>query len=104
MSCGSCGGGGPSKYSPEFTRRQKPESNQGCCPCHGASSCDTPSLASDGSPLAKWEAIYGKLITTVKTVQDEWGHTVQIVEKKTCPLPPERVRKICCSLRYKVRN
>lgn len=99
MGCGC----GSSKNNPEFNRRWKQENNTGCCVGSRDNSCDAPSLAAAESPLAEWEAKYGKLRTTVTFVQNEFGHTVQVVEKKPCPLEvavPKR--NDCCTLRYKI--
>ena len=99
MSCGSCG---PSPYSLEYQRRRKPENGNGCGCASPANTCDSPSLAIEGSPLYEWEQKYGKLVTTVTFEQDENGRTVQVVEKKPCPLEEKPRTSSCCSLRYKV--
>ncbi len=103
MCCSNCG---PSRFSPEFTKRYKPQNHRGCsCGSGNDNKCDSESLAPVGSPLYEWEQIYGKLITTVKFIQNEWGETVQVVEKTPCPKLTERQHtRSCCSLRYKVRR
>ena len=101
MSCLSCGSN-DNPNRPEHQRFFKPENNNGCG-CGHSGGCDTPSLAKEGTPLWIWEQIYGKLVTTVTFEQNEWGHTVQKVEKKPCGLPAAKNRtQRCCSLRYKV--
>jgi len=102
MSCLSCGSN-DNPNRPEHKRFFKPENNNGCGCGGGNGNCDTPSLAKEGTPLWNWEQIYGKLVTTITFEQDEWGRTVQKVEKKPCGLPPVKSRnQRCCSLRYKV--
>jgi hypothetical protein len=102
MSCGL--GCEPNEFQPEYRKQWKPESNTGCC-SNGSSrnDCDQPSLARAGSPLAEWEAIYGKLVTIITYEQDDQGHSFQKVEKIPCPLKSTNrpSRHGCCSFRYK---
>lgn len=99
MGCSSCG---PSRFSIESIRRWKAESNTGCCN-NQKRTCSTPSLAEENSPLWLWEQKYGKLLTTVAIIQDEWGHTVQKVEKTICePEVVTQSRHGCCSLKYRL--
>lgn len=100
MACNSCS---PNRSSIEFIRRFKPENNTGCC-CGGHSNdCNKPSLAREDSALWQWEQIHGRLITTVTSIQDESGHTVQVVKKTVCPLKTtETRRKACCSFGYRI--
>jgi hypothetical protein len=103
MSCSSCGAG---RFSPEYTKKQKPQNHNGCC-CSGGNnnSCDTPSSAPVGSPLYNWEQIHGKLITNVTFVQDEFGHKIQVVEKIPCPIKSKPKKSTgCCSLRYRTKS
>lgn len=106
MCCGSVDCNGVlSEFSPEWTRRWKPENNAGCgCGCQACKNdCDTPSMALPGSPLAEWEAIYGKVMTTITFEQNEFGKVVQKVEKTVCPKKSTGTkRKECCSFRYRV--
>lgn len=98
----SCCGSGRNPTSPEYTRRYKPENNAGCG-CRGINSCDTPSLAEEGSALYEWEQIYGKLVTTISFQQDAYGRKVQVVTKTPCPKSnSESSTHGCCALRYKV--
>lgn len=100
MSCQSCG---PSPNSLEYTRRRKPENNNGCgCSSSVNNDCDSPSLAAEGSALYIWEQKYGKLITTIKDGHDENGKKIKIIEKKPCPKKLKNPDFGCCSLRYKV--
>lgn len=98
----ACCGQYDNKNRIEHERFFKPENNNGCA-CGKNGDCTTPSRAVPGSPLWNWEQKYGKLVTTVTFEQDEWGHTVQRVEKKPCPIESKkRNTSGCCSLRYKV--
>ena len=61
-----------------------------------------------GSPLAEWEAKYGKLKTTVRLVRGPicGGHStgmMTVVERipDSSTLPEEKKRVRCCSIRYK---
>ncbi len=104
--CGQ-GCGGPSKDSLEFTRRWKPENNNGCgCSGSGRNDCSKPSIARVGSPLWQWEQIYGKLITKIIHTQDEDGHDIVTIEKTPCPLPETTrpSRNGCCSFVYRVKR
>lgn len=107
MSCGQGGcSDGASPFSPEYKRYWKPENNAGCC-CTGSdrNKCDKPSLAKPGSPLAKWEAIHGKVITRVLFEQDAQGHPTVRIEKLVCPIPDDKPSRYgCCSLRYRVQR
>lgn len=98
MSCSSCG---PSEFSIEYQRRKKPENNNGCGCGRIENTCNTQSLAIEGSPLFVWEQKYGKLVTTVTLEQDSYGKKIQIVEKKPCKIV-EKSKKTCCSAFYKV--
>jgi hypothetical protein len=104
MCCGVEGCGGVlSEFSPEFTRQWKPQNNSGCGCGGDRNDCSKPSLARPGSPLAEWEAIYGKLITTVTVEQDGNGRMFQVVVKTACPLKDIKPKKVtCCSARYRV--
>lgn len=95
-----CSGCGRSRYSPEY-RKYKPENTTGCCnPINRK--CDGVSNAVKDSPLWNWEQEYGKLLTTVTFVQDEYGHTVQKVEKTPCPKSNPQVKiSSCCKIIYK---
>lgn len=99
MSCQSCG---PAPNSLEYQRRRKPENSNGCGCASSANTCDTPSLAIEGSPLYIWEQKYGKLVTTIKEIQDENGKIVKIIEKKPCPKKENKPTNGCCALRYRV--
>ena len=104
----ACGCNGVSRFSPEYYRRFKAENNNGCCTSSFAArqSCGTESLAEKGSPLWKWEQIYGKLVTIVTYAQDAQGHTIQVVTRTPCG-PPEPVRPDkfgCCSVSYRVNR
>lgn len=101
MSC--CNNGYLSVNSLEFKRRYKLENSSACCQ-HGPNTCSTPSLAEVDSPLWKWEQIYGKLVTTVRFEQNEFGRTVQIVEKIPCGIEIKRKKDRCCSFVYKNLN
>lgn len=104
MSCVSCGSGFPSRYSLEYSRRFKPENTKGCS-CSGGNDnlCTTPSIVNEETPLGKWEKIHGKVITIVTFVKNEFGETIQFVEKKACPKKNnEKLSKECCSFRYKI--
>ncbi len=86
----------------EFQRRYKPENNSGCC-CTTTGDCSTPSRAVEGSPRADWEAIYGKLVTTITQTFDAQGHNVWLIERTACPIETVLNEKpACCSFRYKV--
>jgi hypothetical protein len=103
MCCGSESCGGVlSEFSPEFTRQWKPQNNNGCGCSGGRNDCDKPSLAIPGSPLAQWEAIYGKLITTVTFEQDQNGRMFQVVTKTACPSKTISKKVTCCAMRYRV--
>lgn len=97
----SCFNYGPSRFSLEYQRRRKPENNSGCGCCRQKSSCETPSLALENSPLDLWQKKYGKLKTTVTLKQDQFGRQVQIVEKKICPINKNNLKKDCF-LRHKI--
>jgi hypothetical protein len=101
MSCYSCT---PTESSLEFTRRRKPQNNQGCGCGRGANTCDTPSLALEGSPLYEWEQLHGKLVTTVKTELNAEGKWVQVVEKKPCPPKSKKHSYGCVSLSYRINR
>jgi hypothetical protein len=101
-----CGCAGTNSSFPEFYKPWKAENNSGCC-MDGSSrnDCSRPSLARAGSPLAKWEAIYGKLITRITFEQNTvTGHSVQVIEKVACgPTSPKRPsRHGCCSFTYRL--
>ena len=101
MSCKHCG---PSKNSPEYYKKFKPENNSGCaCGGPNTNDCDQPSTAIEGSPRWEWEQEHGKLITNiVKKIGDD-GRFFLDVEKVPCGKPNTRQkRKGCCSLRYRV--
>jgi hypothetical protein len=106
MGCGCCGDLPNDRFQPEYNKRWKPENNSGCdCGGSNRNTCDSPSLARKGSALARFEEIYGKVVTKVSFVQDAQGHTVQVVEKTLCPLKVEqKSRHGCCSLRYRVQR
>ena len=105
MSCGVGCSGGPTRFSPEYTRQWKPENNAGCACSNRQNTCGTPSLAKEGSALWNFEQTYGKVVTKITLRQDEFGHTVQIVEKTLCPIEPERpTRAACCSVRYRTNR
>lgn len=102
MSCGI--GCTPNEYQPEYRKQWKAENNVGCCSNGSArNDCTKPSLARPGTPLAEWEAVYGKLITRITYVSDDQGHTTQVVEKVPCgPEAPVRPsRHGCCSFSYR---
>jgi hypothetical protein len=100
MSCRACS---PGEFSPEFNKQFKPENNAGC----GVSdpeTCDTPSIAAEGSALKKWEEEHGRVITTIvpRELGDD-GRFHQTFEKTVCPKPVEKSGPVtCCSFRYKV--
>lgn len=98
MSCSSCG---PSPFSIEYQRRKKPENNNGCGCSTGPNTCETPSLAIEGSPLYIWEQKYGKLVTTVTLEQDLFGKKIQVVKKNPCK-NVDKKRKNCISSFYRV--
>jgi hypothetical protein len=98
----SCSNFEPGVSSLEYQRRRKPENNNGCACGRAENTCDTPSLALEGSPLYLWEQKYGKLVTTVTVELDENGRKIQVVEKKPCPPPPDKRNYTCCSLGYKI--
>lgn len=99
----SCCGQSPSKGSIEFERRYKPENNNGCGCGNVNNDCNAPSRALEGSSVWNWEQKYGKIVVTVTQVQDEQGHTVQIVEKTPCPIVSDKKHTHgCCSVRYKI--
>ena len=101
MSCFSCGDG---RFSPEYTKKQKPQNHNGCGCIGNNNDCDSPSIAPIGSPLYNWEQIYGKLVTNITFVQDEFGHKIQIVEKTPCPIKSKSKKSTgCCSLRYRTK-
>lgn len=99
MSCQSCG---PAPNSLEYQRRRKPENGNSCGCASPANTCDSPSLAIEGSPLYLWEQKYGKLVTTIKEIPDENGKMVKIIEKKPCPPQEKTKNPDCCSLKYRV--
>lgn len=102
MSCGC--GTGPSKYSPEYTRRYKPENNVGCC-CGSTGNCDTPSRALEGTPRWEWEQEYGKLVTKIVVEQDLDGIYREKVKREPCPLSKSSVKNNnCCIFRYKIQR
>jgi len=93
--------GNTSTESPEYNKRSKPESNNGCCN-GGLDSCDNPSKARKGSPLWKWEQIHGRLIGKFTEEIGPDGRIRTIYEKTTCPKVKTKKRKGCCSLNYRV--
>ncbi len=97
-----CCSGSPGKWSPEYTKKFKPENNKDCCGSQ-SQDCSTPSNARENSVLWEWEQTHGKLITSVTFEQDGHGHTVQVIRKFTCPLPVVDPRaKICTSMTYRI--
>lgn len=108
MSCGfGCGGDGPSKYSPEYTKKQKFENNAGCgCSGDGRNDCSKPSLARVNSSLWLWEQKYGKLITKIIHTMDDQGHETVTIQKIPCPVvPPARPNRYgCCTSSYRVNR
>ena len=107
MYCGfGCGGNGPSKYSPEYQKKQKLENNAGCsCSGNGRNDCNEPSLAREGSPRWQWEQKYGKLVTKIIHTTDEQGHETVTVLKTPCPaVQSDKVKKTCCSFNYRVNR
>lgn len=103
--CCSGYGGSDNKNFPEFTKPFKRQNSAGCCNAGNRNDCDSPSLAKAGSPLARWEAVHGKLITKVWFERDTSGREVQKVEKTACPLETKRPsRHGCCSLSYRVKR
>lgn len=106
MSCGvGCGGDGPRRWSPEFSKPWKAENNSGCA-CGGSNrnKCTTPSLAKPGTPRWKWEQIHGKLVTVITFGQDPQGHPTTHVEKVVCPKEERKRNKPCCSFSYSARR
>jgi hypothetical protein len=101
MSCYSCT---PNESSIEYTRRRKPENNQGCGCGNVENTCETPSQALEGSPLYEWEQIYGKLVTTVKMERNPEGKMVQVVEKKPCPPKSKPHTYGCTSTTYRINR
>jgi hypothetical protein len=105
MCCGGLGSGcEPNEFQPEFAKQWKRESNSGCC-SNGAdrNDCNKPSFAQAGSPLANWEAIYGKLVTRITYEKDVLtGHESQKIEKIACKNEVSRPsRHGCCSFSYR---
>jgi len=99
MTCSNCG---PSKYSPEYNRRFKPENASGCC---GGNSpdCDVPSKAVEGSPLWDWEQEHGKLVAHITKKLGDDGRFFLEIERVACGKSSTRQeRKGCCSLKYRV--
>lgn len=107
MSCGVGCSGGPTRFSPEYTRQWKAQNNAGCA-CSGTdrNNCDKPSLAKVGSPLWEWEQIYGKLTTRIIHTQDDQGHSLVTIEKIPCPvrISTKSSRHGCCSASYRVNR
>lgn len=99
MSCRACS---PGEFSPEFNKKFKPENNAGC----GASdpeTCDTPSIAREGSALWEWEKEHGRVVTLVRLVLGADGRSFEEFVKAVCPLPIVKSGPVrCCALRYKV--
>jgi hypothetical protein len=92
-----------SEYSPEHTRRFKPENTRGCCGNGANEGCNTPSRALEGTPLWEWEQVHGKLVTYFALRSDENGHTYKLVERIPCPVETRKTyESSCCSVRYKV--
>lgn len=108
MCCGGLNSGcGPNQFQPEFKRQWKPENNSGCCSNgSGRNDCDKSSLAVEGSPLANWESIYGRLITKITYEKNEiTGHSIQKIEKVICPIEiPQKSRHGCCSFSYRLKR
>lgn len=100
MSCYSCT---PSESSLEFTRRKKPESNNGCGCGRAANTCDTPSYALEGSALYNWEQIHGKLVTNIRMELNSEGRWIQVIEKKPCPLENKTKSHGCCLFTYRTK-
>lgn len=99
MSCSNCG---PSKYSPEYYRRFKPESNSGCG-VKNSNDCSSPSNAAAGSPRQLWEEKYGKLVTNItKKLNDDGRYFLEIIRTPCEKTNTRQNRKGCCSLRYRV--
>lgn len=97
--CRACS---PGEFSPEFNAQFKPENNAGC----GVSdpeTCDTPSIAKEGSPLFEWEKIHGRVVTLVRLVLNDEGRIFEEFVKAVCPKTVKKSGPVrCCALRYKV--
>jgi len=89
-----------STEAPEYNKRSKPESNNGCCN-GGLDSCDYPSKARKGSPLWEWEQIHGRLIGKFTEETGPDGRIRTIYVKIICPEVKKRKSKGCCSLSYR---
>jgi hypothetical protein len=101
--CGCTDGINISTEAPEYNKRFKPENNKGCC-CQGLDDCDTPSRAVEGSPLWKWEQLYGRLIGQFVEETAPDGRKRMVYVKTTCPESEKPKKNGCCSLNYRVQR
>ena len=99
---GVCRACTPGESSQEFTRQFKSENNAGC----GVSdpeTCDTPSIAKEGSVLFEWEKEHGRVVTLVRLVMGADGRSFEEFVKAICPKTVKKSGPVrCCSFRYKV--
>lgn len=99
----SCCGGDPSIEAPEYGKRFKLENNGGCCR-GGASSCDEPSKAREGSALWNWEQKYGKIVNTITEEIGPDGRKHMVHVKEICQQTVKPRSKGCCSVKYTVNR
>lgn len=99
----ACRGCSPGEFSPEFNKQFKPENSVGCG-ISDPETCDTPSIAKEGSALFEWEKIHGRVVTLVRLVLGDDGRSFEQFVKAVCP--KKSVTKSgpirCCAFRYKV--
>lgn len=92
----------PGENSPEFNKQFKSENNAGC----GVSdpeTCETPSIAKEGSALFEWEKEHGRVVTLVRLVLNDEGRIFEEFVKAVCPKKVVKSGPVrCCAFRYKV--
>lgn len=97
----ACRGCTPKESSPEYNKRFKPENNSGCG-IKDPETCDTQSLATEGSALFEWEKKHGRVITETKMVHID-GRSTIIFRKIVCPKTVKKSGPAsCCSFKYKI--